>query len=140
VLGDSLNSPAANKGDGRLDHRPDIFSKLNKASFVEVLPFERLTARYGVPHGYEGLFSRQQAHDGTLVILAIYNNGEYMGNKGDTMQIKELKNLEAEVTSDIRVRRQLGGFDANAEIIVRILDVQRLIIGHLLEQAKRKKK
>lgn len=56
------------------------------------------------------------------------------------MQIKELKNLEAEVTSDIRVRRQLGGFDANAEIIVRILDVQRLIIGHLLEQAKRKKK
>jgi hypothetical protein len=86
------------------------------------------------------LFSRQQAHDGTLVILAIYNNGEYMGNKGDTMQIKELKNLEAEVTSDIRVRRQLGGFDANAEIIVRILDVQRLIIGHLLEQAKRKKK
>jgi hypothetical protein len=57
-----------------------------------------------------------------------------------TMLLKELINLEGEINDDIRVRRQLGGYGVDAEPILRLFQLHRLVVAHLIEQAERKKK
>lgn len=52
----------------------------------------------------------------------------------------ELEELEAALRKLTSIRRQLGGFDANAEAIMLICEALTQIVTHLRENAPRQKK
>ena len=56
------------------------------------------------------------------------------------MNKKELERLEQRVLEEVHRRRQLGGYDANAEAILFLTEWVALIVQHLNKKpAKRKK-
>lgn len=56
------------------------------------------------------------------------------------MSRADLEELEAALMELVVQRRQLGGFDVNAEAILKLAESQLKIMRHLLEQAPRKPK
>lgn len=52
---------------------------------------------------------------------------------------KDLEDLEKQVMKELVCRRDLGGFDANADTILKLTEWLYKIVQHLHEQASRKK-
>ena len=52
------------------------------------------------------------------------------------MKKSELIEMEKQIEDEMVKRRRLGGFDANAETILKMVEWQRDMIRHLRESAK----